>query len=91
LLHACLGLGPFLSFEQLSTAMLIRSTPVADRMTAGLALEAGLRAALPVESVPLGAGIRIRWRVFQATIKQTGDPFTERNSLDLEFFIFSEG
>ena len=89
-LRVSFGLSPFLSFEQLSWTALIRSTPLANRILLGLAPESGVRVELPGTSIPLGLGLRIRWRALQLPVEQAGDPFTERARFDLELFVFSD-
>ncbi len=83
------GLGPFFSFEQLSTATLASSVPLGYRDSFGLQAEAGTRVMLPSEKLPLGLGWRVRWRPLQAVVLQTQEAFAQRTPIDFELFICS--
>ncbi len=91
LAHLDAGVGPFFSFEQLSTLLATSSVPLGSRDSFGLAAETGFRVTVPVENMPVGLGWRVRWRALQATLMTTGAPFSGRGSLDFELFVFSEG
>ncbi|MGO9412086.1 MAG: hypothetical protein ACLQCB_15215 [Spirochaetia bacterium] len=88
--HLDVGAGPYVSFEQLSTTMATWSVTLGQRGTIGLAADAGIRVALPLQGLPLGVGWRVGWRALQAEIFQTGAPFSGRGSLDFELYVFSE-
>ena len=90
LAHLDAGLGPFFSFEQLSTLLLTSSVPLGYRDSLGIAVEAGFRVTLPIESMPVGLGWRARWRPLQASVMATGTAFPGRGTLDFELFVFSE-